>query len=105
MSKNNDYSLVKLKEKMLEGLEEEKMMKKEVKEEVVKLLEEAHIRKDEIEIVKELKLQYSKQFFVRFPRDLENLLGLKEGKKIKFIIKVNPKDSNEKIDIKLKVVE
>jgi len=56
-------------------------------------------------IERTLKLQYSKQFFIRFPREFEDLLGLKQGKKIKFIIKIPPLHKEEKIDIRLEVVE
>ena len=96
---------IRKKKRILEALEEEKEMKKEIREEVVRLLKEAGEEKEEIEIVKELKLQYSKQFFVRFPRDFEGILGLRKGMKIRFIIKINPKGTKEKFDIKLKIVK
>jgi len=89
-------------EKIIDVFEEDEM-KKEVKKEVIRLLKEAKENKEEIDIVRELKLQYSKQFFVRFPRDLEKTLGLKKGKNIKFILRINPDDSDKKLKIELEI--
>lgn len=83
---------------------EEDVMKENIKKEVIRLLEENQ-EKEEIEVVRKLKLQYSKNFFVRFPRDMEKILELKKGRKIKFFIKINPKNSNKKVDVRLEVVE
>lgn len=91
-----------INKKIIKTFEEDEM-KKNVKKEVIRLLKEAKEKREEIEIVKELKLQYSKQFFVRFPRDLEKTLGLKKGKNIKFFIRINPKESDKKIKIELEV--
>jgi len=79
-------------------------MKKLKKGEVEEL--EKIIKPQESErIEKTLKLQYSKQFFVRFPKDFEELLGLKEGKKIKFIIDIPPAHKEEKVSIRMEVIE
>jgi len=58
-----------------------------------------------LEIKRELKLNYSKQFFVRFPRDMEKILGLKRGKKIRFSIVIPLKEKERKPKIQLEVVD
>lgn len=66
------------------------------------------IKEDEkkyLEINRELKLNYSKQFFVRFPRDMEKMLGLKKGKKIRFNIIVPLKEKDREPVIRLEVID
>lgn len=93
----------KVKERVIDSLGVEIPMKKEIKEEVIQVIEKSRKENKDLEIVRELKLQYSKQFFIRFPRDIERVLGLKQGKKAKFIIKIPPRGTKRKIDIKLEI--
>lgn len=89
--------------KIIKTLEEDEM-KQNVRKEVTRLLKENEENKEEIKIVKEFKIQHSKQFFVRFPRDLEKTLGLEKGKSIRFIIIINPKESDKKLKVELEVI-
>ena len=83
----------------------EKMEENEVKKEEIEELEKI-IKPEEVEVIeKTLKLQYSKQFFIRFPREFEDLLGLKKGKKIKFIIKIPPIHKEKKVEVRIEVIE
>ena len=88
-------------EKIINVFEEDEM-KKEVKKEVIRLLKETRESRGATEIVREVKIQHSKQLFIRIPKDLERLLHLKEGGIIKFIIKI-PRENKEKIEVKLDV--
>jgi hypothetical protein len=88
-------------EKILESLEEEKEMKKEIKEEVVRLLKKAKEENEFIEIKRDVTLQFSKQFFIRVPRDLERMFNLQEGKKVSFIVRMPSNNPKQKADIKL----
>ena len=65
-------------------------------------MEESQESRKDIEIVKEVIVQNSKQLFVIIPKDLERLLHIKEGNKIKFIVKI-PAKKSDKIQIKLEV--
>ena len=80
-------------------------MIKEVKGEVIRLLKESKENIKSIEIIKEVKIQHSKQLFIRIPRELERLLLLKKGGKVQFVVKMPPRSSKEKVNIKLRVVK
>ena len=85
------------------GKNYKRKMKKEIEKEVKRVIEESRKENKDLEIIRKLKLQYSKQFFVRFPKNLEKLLGLERGKKVKFIIKIPQKGTGRNVDIKLEL--
>lgn len=89
-----------INKKIIDKFNEPKM-KKEVKEEVIRLLKTSRENAEPLEIVKEVKIQNSKQLFIRIPREIERLLNLKEGGKIRFITRIPPRNSNEKIKVRL----